>query len=78
MDDRYAATPAVPEEPIIVTGMTAAGEPMVVAFGFCVCSEERDAGQFWLRAGEQWVCPVCERTYRFDGTRLDRAEPDHI
>ena len=80
MDERYAANPDIPETPFIVTGTTLTGEPVTVALGVCVCHENRGPGfgKFWLRPGEQWVCPECDRTYLFDGHRIDIAEPDHI
>jgi hypothetical protein len=34
--------------------------------------------EFRLYAGQQWVCPVCARTYSFDGERIEVAEPNHI
>ena len=80
MDERYAPHPDVPQSSLVVTGETTAGEHVDVALGICDCHDTHDftRGRFWLRAGEQWVCPECDRTYFFNGQRIDTAEPDHI
>ena len=80
MDERYGPNPDLPEHPVIVAGTTLTGEPISVALGVCDCNENRDpgVGKYWLRPGEQWSCPDCDRTYLFDGQRVDIAEPDHI
>lgn len=80
MDERYAPNPDTPENSIIVTGETQAGERIIVALGACACNETHDLGRgrFWLRTSEQWTCPECDRTYFFDGERIDIAEPNHI
>jgi hypothetical protein len=64
--------PHIPEHAFIVEGVTATGESAAIAVGVCACNTDRDPdqGTFWLRAGEQWVCPDCRRVYAFDGQRI--------
>jgi hypothetical protein len=80
MDERYALNPDIPIRSFIATATPAVGEPFKVAVGVCACHDDQDPAQrkFWLLAGEQWVCPECDRTYLFDGERVDIAEPNHI
>jgi hypothetical protein len=80
MDERYGLNADLPPRSFIATATSAAGESFTVAVGVCACHEDQDPGQgkFWLLAGEQWVCPECDRTYIFYGERIDIAEPNHI
>ena len=80
MDERYALNPDIPRRTFIATATPAAGEPFKVAVGVCTCHDDQEFAQrkFLLLAGEQWVCPECDRTYLFDGERIDIAEPNHI
>jgi hypothetical protein len=66
----------IPENVYIVTATTPHGESIALAIGVCICRGTRNArgGKFWLRAGEQWVCPECGRVYTFDGERITDGE----
>ena len=80
MDERYAAKSDIPARSYIGTVVAPTGDAIVVALGVCVCNETggESKGKYWIRAGEQWACPECDRTYMFDGEHIDMAEPDHI
>jgi hypothetical protein len=79
MDHREVPNPDIPENAWIATGTDPLGQTVKVAGGSCMCGEDRVFGdKFRLLAGQQWVCPVCARTYSFDGERIEVAEPNHI
>jgi hypothetical protein len=78
MIERNVPNPDIPLNAFIGTYQPIVGEPFNAALGDCQCKEHSFDRQirFWLRAGEQWVCPECGRVYSFDGERIDVREQE--